>query len=215
MRSPDVLKKNGVSSRIAVLAHRRVARQRERLPAHEDVLLVAPLRHDLDRLTVGREQPDGARPRLGSLDSLGYDRVEHLLRGDGLRQPCGDRLEPVVPGDGRLRLLLNLATALEELRDEDRDDEEEPDAGNLVAVRGDEVVPRRREEVVEPKRREHRRDKACCEAAEVRGQRYRQQVEKARELVARPVRERVQGRDDGRGEECRSPAEGGRRPQQR
>jgi hypothetical protein len=80
------------------LAHRRVTRQRERLPAHEDVLLVAPLRHDLDRLAVGREQPDGTRPRLGSLDSLGDDRVEHLLRGDRLRQPCGDRLEPVRPG---------------------------------------------------------------------------------------------------------------------
>lgn len=190
--------------------HRRVSRERKGLPADEDVPLVPALGDDLDRLAVRSQKTDRARTGLRRLDALRHDGVEHLLRRDGLGQARGDGLQPVRPGGSRLGLALHLPAALEELRDEDRDDEEEGNARSLIAVCRNEVVQRRREEEVEAQRREHGRDEPGCETAEVRGQRDRKQVQEARELIARPARERVQRRDRGRREEGRGPAESGR-----
>jgi len=71
-------------------------------------------------------------------------------------------------------------------------------------------MPRWREEEVEAQRREDGRDEPGRETAEVGGERDREQVQKTRELIARPVRERVQRRDRGRREERGRPAESGR-----
>jgi hypothetical protein len=161
---------------------------------------------------VGREEADRASPSLGRLDALRDDRVEHLLRRESLGQPGGDRLQAVRARRGGLRLVLHVPAALEELRDENGDGEEERHARRLVAVRRYELVPRRREEEVEAEGGEQRRDETRCEAAQVRGERDGEQEQEAGELGARPVREQVGQRDKCGREDRGRPAESSRRP---
>jgi hypothetical protein len=156
------------------------------------------------------EKADRPGTGLRRLHSLGDDGVEHLLRRHRLGEPRGHGLKPVCTGGGRFRLSLHLTPALEQVRDEDGHDEEERHSCNLVAVFGNEIVPRRGEEERQSERREDGCDEPWRKAAQVRRERGGQQVEEARHLRARPVRLRIE-RGDRRGrQERRRPPESGR-----
>ena len=156
-----------------------------------------------------RHERDSSSQRLGGGDALLDDGVEDVLRGVRLHQRGRHLLEALRPPARLGRLALGRVPAVEQVRDHDRDHQEEDQRAELVGV-GDTLLPGRREQPGQGAKGEGGRQKRGSQAAEEGDDRDHEQVGAAGGELVRVVPDERHDHADPGQDHRRRPAEPGR-----